>query len=128
MKIEELFPEADPGLIPFGSRVIVQIRSVPEKTESGIWISAPTKEAEKWNTQVAKVISLGPVAFRDRKTLDLWPEGSWAQEGDFVRVPLYGGEKWEIDVNGRKILFVLFDDTDIIGKLTGDPTKGSATF
>jgi len=128
MKIEELFPEADPGVIPFGSRLVVQIRSVPEKTQSGIWLGAQTKEAEKWNTQVAKVISLGPVAFRDRKSLEPWPEGNWAEVGDFVRVPAFGGDKIEVVVGDRKILFVIFEDTDIVAKITGDPTKGSATF
>lgn len=120
--LEEAFPVADPGVQPFGSRVLVQIRNPQEKTTGGIILSTDTKETEKWNTQAAKVISIGPLAFRNRNTMEHWPEGNWCEAGEFVRVPKYGGDRWEIKLGEKGIaLFVIFNDLDIIGKVTGDP-------
>lgn len=118
----EAFPAVDAGIQPFGSRVLVQIRTPKRKTAGGIILSADTRDTEKWNTQVAKVISHGPVAYRNRNTLEPWPEGSWARPGEFVRVPKYGGDRWEVAMaNGESALFVIFNDLDIIGKVEGDP-------
>jgi co-chaperonin GroES (HSP10) len=118
----EAFPAADAGVQPFGSRVLVQIRTPKTKTASGIIIDSGSRDTEKWNTQVAKVISHGPVAYRNRNTLEPWPEGSWAKPGDYVRVPKYGGDRWEVQLkNGESALFVIFNDLDIIGRVEGDP-------
>jgi co-chaperonin GroES (HSP10) len=118
----EAFPDADPGITPFGSRVLVQIRSPKTKTASGIIIDNGSRDTEKWNTQVAKVISVGALAFKNRNTMDSWPEGSWCKPGDFVRVAKYGGDRWEVPLpNGETALFVIFNDLDIIGQVTGDP-------
>lgn len=118
----EAFPDADPGITPFGSRVLVQIRSPKTKTASGIIIDNGSRDTEKWNTQVAKVVSVGALAFKNRNTMDSWPEGSWCKAGDFVRVAKYGGDRWEVPLpNGETALFVIFNDLDIIGQVTGDP-------
>ncbi len=118
----EAFPDADPGITPFGSRVLVQIRSPKTKTASGIIIDNGSRDTEKWNTQVAKVISVGALAFKNRNSMESWPEGSWCKPGDYVRVAKYGGDRWEVPLpNGETALFVIFNDLDIIGQVTGDP-------
>lgn len=118
----EAFPDADPGITPFGSRVLVQIRSPKTKTASGIIIDNGSRDTEKWNTQVAKVVSVGALAFKNRNSMEPWPEGSWCGPGDFVRVAKYGGDRWEVPMaNGETALFVIFNDLDIIGQVTGDP-------
>lgn len=118
----EAFPTADPGITPFGSRVLVQIRTPRTKTASGIIIDNGSRDTEKWNTQVARVVSVGALAFKNRNTMDPWPEGSWCTPGDYVRVPKYGGDRWEVPLsNGESALFVIFNDLDIIGQVTGDP-------
>ncbi|CAB4122768.1 GroS Co-chaperonin GroES (HSP10) [uncultured Caudovirales phage] len=118
----EAFPDAEPGIVPFGSRVLVQIRSPKTKTASGIILDNGTRDTEKWNTQVAKVVSVGALAFKNRNTMDSWPEGSWCKPGDFVRVAKYGGDRWEVSLpSGESALFVIFNDLDIIGQVTGDP-------
>ena len=118
----EAFPTADPGITPFGSRVLVQIRTPRTKTASGIIIDNGSRDTEKWNTQVARVVSVGALAFKNRNTMDPWPEGSWCSPGDYVRVPKYGGDRWEVPLsNGESALFVIFNDLDIIGQVTGDP-------
>ena len=120
--IAEAFPTADAGVQPFGSRVLVQIRTPKTKTASGIIIDNGSRDTEKWNTQVAKVVSHGPVAYRNRNTLEPWPEGGWAHPGDYVRVPKYGGDRWEVPLpDGSNALFVIFNDLDIIGRVEGDP-------
>ena len=124
MNLEEAFPSVEPGLIPFGSRVLVQIRS-PKKTSSGgIILHNETRETEIWNTQIAKVHSLGPLAFKNRNTMESWPEGSWCKPGEFVRVPKYGGDRWKVPYganNDEEALFVIFNDLDIVGGVVGDP-------
>lgn len=118
----EAFPDADPGVQPFGSRVLVQIRNPKRKTASGIILDIGTQDAEKWNTQSAKVVTVGPLAFKNRNTLEPWPEGNWCTAGEFVRVPKYGGDRWEVPLpNGDVALYVIFNDLDIIGRVTGDP-------
>lgn len=120
--LSEAFPAVDAGIEPFGSRVLVQIRTPKQRTSSGIILDTGSKDTEKWNTQVAKVIKVGPLAFKNRDTMASWPEGSWCAEGDFVRVAKYGGDRWEVSMpNGDTAMFVIFNDLDIIGRVTGDP-------
>lgn len=123
--LAEAFPEVDSGVKPYGHRVLVQIRTAKSRTAGGIIIPNDTRETELWNTQVAKVITLGPVAFKNRDTLESWPEGEWCQPGIYVRVPKYGGDRWYVPVPGSdakvQALFTLFKDTDLIGEVTGNP-------
>ena len=123
--LAEAFPAVDAGIQPFGSRVLVQIRTAKTKTAGGIILSSETQDTEKWNTQIGKVISIGPLAFKNRDTMKEWPEGDWCKKGEFVRVAKYGGDRWETKLpdNGanESAMFVIFNDLDIIGQVTGDP-------
>jgi len=121
--LEEAFPDVDPGLIPYGARVLVQIRTPKRETVGGIILPEEIRETELWNTQIAKVISLGPVAFKNRDTLESWPEGDWCQPGTYIRCPKYGGDRWKIPVPGtnENALFTLYRDLDIIGEVKGNP-------
>ena len=121
--LEEAFPEADPGLIPFGTDVLVQIRTPKRRTKGGLYLPEESRETDLWNMQVAKVIAMGPVAFCNRETLQPWGEGAWCKVGDYVRVPKYGGDRWWADVPGSedgKALFVLFDDLVMKGRIPDD--------
>jgi len=121
--LAQAFPEADPGLTPFGSDVLIQLRTPRTRTAGGLWIPEESRETDLWNMQVAKVIALGPVTFCNRETLVPWPEGAWANPGDYVRVPKYGGDRWWVDVPGShdgKALFVLFNDLDLKGLVPED--------
>jgi co-chaperonin GroES (HSP10) len=129
--LEQAFPGVDPGCTPFGSRVLVQKRSLRKATKGGILVPEETQETEFWNAQVAKVISLGPGAFKNRDTLTEWPEGAWCQEGAYVRVPKYGGDKWFVNLPDaqsarlgvRRACYVIYNDLDIIGEITCDPLE-----
>lgn len=127
-EIDEAFPEMDFGIKPTGSRVLVQIRR-PKSKIGSIILSDYTKDAEQDNTQVAKVIATGPLSFRNRNTMELWPEGAWYKEGDFVFVSKYGGSRWRREIpgtKGEKVEFVIFNDLDIIGNVTTDPLSVQA--
>ena len=120
------FPSVDPGAKPLGARILVQLRRTKKKaTSAGIILVEETKETEKWNNMVAKVLEIGPLAFKKRDTMEPWPEGSWCEVGDYLRVPKWGGDRWEVPVPGEPdedpALFMVLNDHEIIAKLTGDP-------
>ena len=121
------FPIVDPGAKPLGARILVQLRRTKKKTAgSGIILVEETKETEKWQNMVAKVIEIGPLAYRNRDTMAPWPEGSWTAVGDYIRVPKWGGDRWEVAVPGdddleEKALFMILNDHEVIAKVTGDP-------
>ena len=67
-----------------------------------------------WNQRLARVIKLGPVAFKDRNTLEDWPEGAWAKPGDYVRVRQYVGDRVIMDLpDGQKALFAVTTDREL---------------
>ena len=123
--LEEAFPDVDPGVVPLGARVLIQPRRAAKKTKGGIVLVAETKDTVRWNNQVAKVIMLGPLAFRNRETMKPWAEGTWVVEGDFVRVPRWNGDRIEVPVkdSDEPVTFVVFNDHELITKITGDPLK-----
>ena len=118
-KLERAFPQVSPGLTPLGARVIIQLRTFIERTESGIVLPEDTKEFNKANTQLGRIVSLGAIAFRNRDTGVIWREGVWARPGDFVRVPKWGGDRFERTIPGtkNKAIFCIFSDHEIIAKV-----------
>jgi len=122
--LQDAFPAVDPGAKPLGARILVQLRRTKKKTTSaGIILVEETREAEKWNNMVAKVIEIGPLAFKKRDTMEPWPEGSWCEVGDYLRVPKWGGDRWEVEVPGQEepALFMVLNDHEVIAKITGNP-------
>lgn len=118
--LEWSFPNVDPGIIPLGGRVLVQLRRVKKTTSSGIVLVGETREYEKFQTQMARVVSMGPLAFRKKDNLDPWPEGVWCSVGEFVRVPKYGGDRFEVfieDEPEEPCLFMLINDHELIAKV-----------
>lgn len=116
--LDEAFPKCDHNLIPPGHRILVQMRTAKDMTAGGIALPEEVKDTITWNTQVGKLIAVGPVAFRNRETLEHWPEGPWAVPGDYIRVPKYGGDKFEVRLkDGNSALFVLIDDGNMLGKV-----------
>lgn len=123
--ILELFPVVDPEFRPYGHRVVVQVRRVVNKTKSGIILSTSAKETEIYNSQVGKIIAMGPLAFRMRSTGEPWPEGVWGKVGDYVKVPRWGGDRWTIGLNDglEPVMLATLADSDLIGEYTGDILK-----
>lgn len=124
--MERAFPECDCQHKAFGNNVIVQIRTPRTRSAGGIAYPDESRETEKWNTQVGKVVSIGPLSFKDRDTMKPWPEGVWFHVGDFVRVPKYGGDRWEVPIVGHpdgSALFVLCKELEVGAEVIGDPLK-----
>jgi co-chaperonin GroES (HSP10) len=126
-EVKWAFPAVNPGAKPLGGRILVQLRRTRQKTTgAGIILVEETKETEKWQNMVAKVIEIGPLAFKHRDTMQSWPEGSWCVAGDFIRVPKWGGDRWEVRVPNEDdsedpALFMILNDHEAIAKVVGDP-------
>ncbi len=118
-EIDNAFPEIEHGIIPLGGRVLVQLRTVREKTKSGIVLVEDSRDFNKTATQLGKVVALGPLAYCSRNTGAKWPEGSWVEPGDLVRVPRYGGDRMELDIPNTNdtAIFVLLGDHEIFAKI-----------
>lgn len=125
--LEEAFPDVDPNHEPFGSLVLLQVRVAKSSTgnkfrdvhgqEKEILLSEETRANIQANTQVAKVISHGPLAYCNRNTGQPWPEKAWAHPGEYVRIPKFGGERWEVKHRDGAVLFVLLKDLELLGKI-----------
>ena len=130
--MRDAFPAVDPGATPLGARILVQLRRSKDKTtKAGIILVEETRETEKWNNMVAKVIAIGPLAFKQRDTMAPWPEGSWCEIGDYLRVPKWGGDRWEIkdpsdEENEDPVLFMTLNDHELIAKVTSNPLSFKA--
>lgn len=130
IELDWAFPTVNSGQSPYGGRVIVQLRRV-RKTSGVIIIVDETKENEKWNNMIGKIVALGPLAFKNRDTMQPWAEGSWAELGDFVRVPKWGGDRWERNVSTEEkdsepVLFMTINDHELISAITDDPLSFKA--
>lgn len=125
--IDEAFPKVEAEVAPLGSKVLFQIKRAVKRTKGGIWLADETVDTENQNTQVAKVIAIGPLAFKSRNTGEPWPEGAWVKVGDFARVPKYGGDAWSVRLQDKsEVQFRMFNDLEILGLVTGDPLKVNA--
>ena len=123
--LQEAFPVVDPGAVPLGARILVQMRLPKKKmTASGIILAAETVDTEKAQNPVGKVVAIGPLAFKKRDTMESWPEGSWVEVGDYVRVPRWTGDRWEIPISKDDVVqFMLMNDHEVIAKLTSNPLE-----
>ena len=122
------FPDADVPYLPLGKMIMVQLRTPGDfkvlANGQKLYFTDETKEYEKHNVQTGLVRKLGPVAYKHRLTLESFPEGDWCKPGDFVRVPKYGGDRVAVpcrDDPKREAMFVVVNDTDVIGLVNGDP-------
>lgn len=126
-ELKQAFPDIDPGFAPLGSRLVVQLRSPKTKSKGGIILTNDSVETEMWNTQVAKVRAIGPVAFNNRDKMEIWPEGEWCKVGDYVRVPKYLQDRWFVELaQGEFVLFMIINDLDLLAKLTCNPLEVKA--
>jgi co-chaperonin GroES (HSP10) len=122
-EIDLAFPAIPCPIRPLGNRVLVQMRLPKTRTASGLLLTDDTSDNMLRNEQTARVVHIGGGAFRFA-TGDAWPEGRTFAEGDFVRVPLYGGDNHWIPDPGdsnRLILFKTFKDYEVSAIIAGNP-------
>lgn len=115
----ECFPEVDPGIEVLGDRVLVQLRREKTKSKGGILLVDETTQTIKFNETVARVIQIGPLAYKMPDTLEPWPEGPWCQVGDLVRTIKYGGDRYVVDAgdDGAPVVFITLQAREIISKI-----------
>lgn len=124
--MQEAFPDVPVPYCPFGYLALVQLRK-PRKKIGSILVPETETDVERYRTQASLVRALGQACFRDRQTGEGWVEGPWYKLGDFVRSPLFGGDRFDIDFlapDGKtrdKVTFAFLKEADMIALVTGDP-------
>ena len=123
--LQDAFPAVDPGAIPLGARILVQLRIAKNRmTESGIILPEETRDTERAQNPVAKVVAMGPLAFKKRDTLEPWVEGIWCEVGDYIRVPKWTGDRWLVSHgDDDSVEFMVLNDHEAIAKITGNPLE-----
>lgn len=115
----ECFPIVEPGIEVLGDRVLVQLRREKTKSKGGILLVDETTQTIKFNETVAKVIQIGPLAYKNLEDLSPWIEGPWCQVGDLVRTIKYGGDRYVVDAGdeGAPVVFITLQAREIISKV-----------
>ena len=116
---EEVFPNVDPGIEVVGDRVLVQLRRQKTKSKGGIVLVEETTQTLKFNETVAKVVQIGPLAYKNLDDLTPWVEGPWCQVGDLVRTIKYGGDRFVVDAgdDGAPVIFITLQAREIISRI-----------
>ena len=116
----ECFPDIDPGVEVVGDRVLVQLRREKTTSKGGIILVDETKQTLRFNETVAKVIQLGPLAYKNLDDeLSDWKEGPWCKVGDLVRTIKYGGDRFVVqpDDEGAPVVFITIQAREVISKI-----------
>jgi co-chaperonin GroES (HSP10) len=115
----ECFPNIDPGVEILGDRVLVQLRREKTTSKGGIILVDETKQTLRYNETVAKVVSIGPLAYKSPEDLTPWPEGPWCQVGDLVRTIKYGGDRFVVqpDDDGAPVVFITLQAREVISRI-----------
>lgn len=116
---QECFPDVDPGIEVLGDRILVQLRREKVSSKGGILLVDETRQTLRFNETVAKVIAIGPLAYKSPDTLEPWIEGPWCQVGDLVRTIKYGGDRFVVqpDDDGAPVVFITVQAREVISKI-----------
>lgn len=116
---EECFPNIDTGIEVAGDRVLVQLRREKSTSKGGIILVDETRQTLRFNETVAKVIQIGPLAYKSPEDLSPWPEGPWCKVGDLVRTIKYGGDRFVVqpDDEGSPVVFITLQAREIISRI-----------
>jgi co-chaperonin GroES (HSP10) len=115
----ECFPVIDCGVEVVGDRVLVQLRREKTTSKGGIILVDETKQTLRFNETVAKVVQIGPLAYKNLDDLTPWIEGPWCKEGDLVRTIKYGGDRFVVNPEdgGAPVVFITLQAREIISKI-----------
>ena len=116
---EECFPVIDTGIDVAGDRVLVQLRREKSTSKGGIILVDETRQTLRFNETVAKVIQIGPLAYKSPEDLSPWPEGNWCNVGDLVRTIKYGGDRFVVqpDDEGSPVVFITLQAREVISRI-----------
>lgn len=125
-EMAEAFPDVAAPFAPFGFLAMLQLRQPKQKSKGGIIIPDEAKDTERFRTQATLVRALGPMCFKDRRDGSEWREGAWYGPGDFIRCPMYGGDRFEVKYGPKaddKVTFVFIKEADALAKVLGNPLE-----
>jgi len=116
---QECFPDIDPGVEILGDRVLVQLRREKVTSKGGIILVDETRQTLRFNETVAKVIGIGPLAYKSPDDLTPWIEGPWCKVGDLVRTIKYGGDRFVVqpEDDGAPVVFITLQAREVISKI-----------
>jgi co-chaperonin GroES (HSP10) len=116
---EECFPIIDTGIEVAGDRVLVQLRREKSTSKGGIILVDETRQTLRFNETVAKVIQIGPLAYKSPEDLSPWPEGNWCNVGDLVRTIKYGGDRFIVqpEDEGSPVVFITLQAREVISRI-----------
>jgi co-chaperonin GroES (HSP10) len=116
---EECFPTIETGIEVAGDRVLVQLRREKSTSKGGIILVDETRQTLRFNETVAKVIQIGPLAYKSPEDLTPWPEGNWCNVGDLVRTIKYGGDRFVVqpDDEGSPVVFITLQAREVISRI-----------
>ena len=95
----------------FHNQVLVAIYIRPEKTKSGLYLSAQTRDEDRYQGKVGLIIKKGADAFVD--DTGKWFKGVNLDVGNWIYFRPSDG--WQITVHGQ--LCRILDDTDVRGRV-----------
>jgi co-chaperonin GroES (HSP10) len=115
----ECFPVIETGVEVAGDRVLVQLRREKITSKGGIILVDETRQTLRFNETVAKVVALGPLAYKSPDNMEPWIEGPWCKVGDLVRTIKYGGDRFVIqpDDDGAPVVFITLQAREIISRI-----------
>lgn len=106
-------PGTDEVVVPdvVGWRVLVMPFEAKKKSDGGVFIPETVQEKEELVITVAKVIQVGPLAYKAEHMKDKNGEQHpWCKEGDVVIIGKYAGMKFKF----RGINLRILNDDEII--------------
>ena len=110
---DQHFPEVDSGLEVLGGGILIQGKFIPQKSRGGIIITENTRKMDSYDVMIGKVVGIGPLAYKNKETLEPWKEGPWCKIGDIVSIPRTGSRYSKRFPDGEEIHFVLVGDTEV---------------
>lgn len=104
---------------PRGFKLLIEKPKPKEKTDGGVLLPDQAIEAENYLSICAKLVKIGPMAWKDRETGVWWRGGPWANVGDWLIIPKFTQFRMEIDdkeyrfINDDEVIAVIEDPTVI---------------
>lgn len=113
-RIGEYFADVPCPYQPSGAFVLVQERTTPKRTKSGIYIADTTRDLDKTVQSVGKIVAFGPTAHLDDLTGDPLPGWPWWPLGAYVLLPRHTSTRYEVG----DAVFRLVQVREIFAKIT----------
>ncbi len=102
---------------PTGWRILILPYRGKGQTEGGVLLPDQAIDRESVATVCGYVLSVGPLAYKDKEK---FPTGAWCSEKDWVIFGRYSGARFKIDggevriLNDDEIIAVIQDPEDIL--------------